>query len=343
MWCFLCVTKVFKAVAHVHERSCVFVDLKPANIMHAVRSGTMVVKLVDVGSARMTGSRLDDPLQPSWTPMYGSPEAAAAFASGTLGNVIASTASDVYSLGLIAAQFLDDTFTPVFASDTDAMMRLLQDPPALPLERLLCGRSARAQDLLRRMLHPVPERRPTMAQIMTEESLINPGMVSTNIALGAKIDGVGAKVTRAVRAADGAKDVAEAAIDVALAGPGTGIIMRGGGGGGGGDGMPEAVTTTTGTLTTVAAAPKATSHVSESDNHSDDAAVVRALEQLALRLEASNAALATRFEASNAALAERLEASNAAMVAAFTRCALAAGRGWWDPVGGTTYGSNITD
>ena len=85
---------------------------------------------------------------------YGSPEAAVAASSGpeALANMTAAPSSDVYSLGLIMAQLLDDGFSPVFASDDDAMGRLLDDPPRLPRDRLLCDGSTRAQVRLRRRM-----------------------------------------------------------------------------------------------------------------------------------------------------------------------------------------------
>ena len=304
--------KLFKAVAHVHERARAFVDLKPANFMVATRFGAMLWKLVDVGSARAVGRPLSEPLPASWTPAYGSPEAAAAYASGTLQNFAASAASDVYSMGVVAAQLLDAAFVPLFASDEDALARLLDDPPRLPQERLLCGGSARAQDLVRRMLDPLPERRPTMAQIMTEESLVNPGMVSSGLALGAKIEGVGARVARVGRAADGAKHAAEAALDAALAG-----AAAGGGGGGGDGGMHSGKSVPT---------PTAWAHVP-----SGDFGVVDAVKEMTARLEARLEAISAQHTAISDHHTARLEASIASVVdrladrldAAIDRCALA--------------------
>ena len=225
--------KLFAAVAHAHEAGYTFVDLKPHNAMCVHRYGNTLLKLVDVGSARVTGMRLGDPLPPSWTPMYGSPEAAHEYSAGpeVFANMRAAPSSDVYSLGLILAQLLDDGFNPVFTSDEDAMGRLLDEPPRLPRDRLLCGGSVRAQDLLRRMLDPEPARRPKLGDVVRQETLLNPGMVSIGLALGAKIEGVGLKiegvgvsVARAGAAAAGAKDAAEATLDAALSTVASGSI-----------------------------------------------------------------------------------------------------------------------
>ena len=167
----------------------------------------------------------------------------------------------------------------------------------------------RAQDLLRRLLDPVPGRRPRVDDLLREESLLNPGMVSSGLALGVKIEGVGVRVARVGADAAGARDAAEATLDKVAAG--------GSAGGGASEAVapppppPAAVYRGSGEPVVPSTVPAATSG-------GGDVSVVRALEQLALRLEASNAALKehlasekARADASNAALKEHMAASNA--------------------------------
>ena len=174
---------------------------------------------------------------------------------------------------------------------------------------MICGL---AQDLLRRLLDPVPARRPRVDDLLREEPLLNPGMVSSGLALGVKIEGVAVRVARVGADAAGARDAAEATLDKVVAG--------GSAGGGASEAVappppPAAVYRGSGEPVL----PAATSGAG-------DASVVRALEQLALRLEsrleassAMAAQLTKRVEASEA----RADASNAALKEHLAASALA--------------------
>lgn len=84
------------AVQHAHERFVAHCDLKPSNIL-VTREG--IPQLVDFGIARWVA----DPLrrgERSWTPGYASPE--------QLRGEALSTATDVYSLGVILFELVHD-------------------------------------------------------------------------------------------------------------------------------------------------------------------------------------------------------------------------------------------
>ena len=93
---------VCSAVHHAHRNLIVHGDLKPANILVTV-DGRATPKLVDFGIAEMVNPVLscqsfDDPFHRLMTPEYASPE--------QIRGGLISTATDVYSLGLILYELL---------------------------------------------------------------------------------------------------------------------------------------------------------------------------------------------------------------------------------------------
>lgn len=94
-------TDIARALAHVHRRGIVHNDIKPGNILidFASDPGLGVAKLADFGIA--LNGRHAAPNSSSGTPHYLSPEEVC---GGT-----STTASDIYSLGLVALECLTGT------------------------------------------------------------------------------------------------------------------------------------------------------------------------------------------------------------------------------------------
>ncbi|MCX6592946.1 MAG: serine/threonine-protein kinase [Acidobacteria bacterium] len=87
--------QVCQAVAAAHARLIVHLDLKPSNILV---SETGVVKLLDLGTARLLNPRHDATVTLQLTPQYASPE--------QLRSQPPAVSSDVYSLGVILYELL---------------------------------------------------------------------------------------------------------------------------------------------------------------------------------------------------------------------------------------------
>jgi serine/threonine protein kinase len=86
------------AVQHLHERGIVHGDLKPANILVTERDGRSVVKVIDLGLARVAGGGDDGVLR--GTPAYIAPELF------DLGGATPDERSDVYALGVVLRDVL---------------------------------------------------------------------------------------------------------------------------------------------------------------------------------------------------------------------------------------------
>jgi WD40 repeat protein/serine/threonine protein kinase len=127
---------VCAAVQHAHLKGIIHRDLKPGNILVARTDGKAVVKVIDFGIAKATGSqRLTDKTLNTnvlgfvGTPAYMSPEQIAA------NKVDVDTRSDIYSLGVLLYEILTSE-TPFCAKELqaagyDEMRRMLLelDPP----------------------------------------------------------------------------------------------------------------------------------------------------------------------------------------------------------------------
>ena len=73
---------VCQAVQHAHQKGIIHRDVKPSNVLIALRDGKPVVKVIDFGIAKALGERLTDKTlstglaQVMGTPLYMSPEQA---------------------------------------------------------------------------------------------------------------------------------------------------------------------------------------------------------------------------------------------------------------------------
>jgi eukaryotic-like serine/threonine-protein kinase len=133
---------VCEAVQHAHAHLIVHRDLKPQNVLVSA-DGTP--RLLDFGVATLVtqqvtpGATLTQTV--GFTPQYASPE--------QLRGERVTTASDVYSLGLILYELLTGgrAYTLEGMSPTDAMRIVVDDTPARPSAAVRDGAAARPRDL----------------------------------------------------------------------------------------------------------------------------------------------------------------------------------------------------
>jgi eukaryotic-like serine/threonine-protein kinase len=127
--------QVCQAVQHAHNNLIIHRDLKPSNILvtPSVDGKTEMVKLLDFGIAKLLGaseaglSTLSG--QRPMTPEYASPEQVRAASI--------STATDVYSLGVVLYQLLADALPYQFSSrDVAELSRVVCEQEPLPPSRM---------------------------------------------------------------------------------------------------------------------------------------------------------------------------------------------------------------
>jgi eukaryotic-like serine/threonine-protein kinase len=143
------------AVQHAHRSLVIHRDLKPGNVLVTADG---VLKLLDFGIAKLTSGELrsDEPATRLMTPEYASPE--------QLEGKPVTTASDVYSLGVLLCELL--TGSRPAADGAVPLRGDLGTIVAMALEREPLRRYGSVEkfaDDLRRYLagHPVAARRPT--------------------------------------------------------------------------------------------------------------------------------------------------------------------------------------
>jgi serine/threonine protein kinase len=165
---------VSQGLAAAHGEGLVHRDIKPGNIL-VTAEGT--AKVTDFGIAHgpvsadltLTGTLVG-------TAKYLAPEQVEGLA--------ATSASDVYALGIVAYECLAGV--PPFVADTDvatALMRLRIDPPPLPPTV-----PARLSVLIALMLSLQPEHRPTLEDVISEASSIAAGGSEHTRVLDTRID-----------------------------------------------------------------------------------------------------------------------------------------------------------
>ncbi|MBI1382005.1 MAG: protein kinase [Planctomycetaceae bacterium] len=189
--------EVAKVLAAAHRARIVHRDLKPSNVL--VRPDGRIV-LVDFGIASVLGEPRGGTGSYLATPRYAAPE--------QLRGEPASTAADVYSLGLLARELLAPVLTPM-DRDLDAVLTraTVEDP-----ERRLPGAPAFAAELERWLAHlPVESRQPGMRHRLWLFARRNPAAAFASSALVATVFGALVATTHLWRAESAERSRAEAA------------------------------------------------------------------------------------------------------------------------------------
>lgn len=152
---------VVSALSYLHEHGVVHRDLKPSNLLYAsVNQSPDSIKLCDLGFAKQLRADNGLLMTPCYTANFVAPE--------VLKRQGYDLACDIWSLGVLLYIMLEGK-TPFASSPNDS--------PEMILTRIGSGHidlesgvwstiSSDAKDLIRQMLHIVPNRRPTAAQIL---------------------------------------------------------------------------------------------------------------------------------------------------------------------------------
>src|SRR5579884_1757390 len=116
--------KICSAVHFAHQNLVIHRDIKPANIL-VMREGEP--KLLDFGIAKMIGSDAETQTMGAMTPAYASPE--------QLRGELVTTASDIYSLGLVLYELLTGRYAyERFTSPARRQEAILYEDPERPSE-----------------------------------------------------------------------------------------------------------------------------------------------------------------------------------------------------------------
>ena len=151
--------QVVDALEKIHRKNIIHRDLKPENIMVVKTAGNpYAVKLLDFGLAKTKAfSRLTQTGMVLGTIFYLSPEQ-------LLGSEI-STASDVYSLGIICCEML--TGKKPFSGETETIIisQILNSEP-LQLSGFRSDIPGKLERLVKRMINKNPQERPSVEAVL---------------------------------------------------------------------------------------------------------------------------------------------------------------------------------
>src|SRR6059058_3440667 len=152
-----------RALAAAEACGVVHRDIKPSNVMlESDQSGTLTVKLIDYGVAKVMGPQAEPGLEQTQVGFIGTPAFASPEQFAGAGQSPVDTRSDIYSLG-VTLWYLLTGRTP-FVGRTMEEIRARQTDE-LPLEQLKCNHlPGQVIALLESMLAPDPKDRPQSAR-----------------------------------------------------------------------------------------------------------------------------------------------------------------------------------
>jgi serine/threonine protein kinase len=157
-------TGLARSLEYTHAKGVAHLDIKPENVMVSVdETGALLVRLVDFGSARLTGAVNSEKLSPATnlaiTRDYSAPEAVRAAEAAAAGEHVPELTlrADVFSFGALALELLTGVYaSELYKMDDDVKQEALAAVPGLP------------PPLQRTLLATVkyrPQNRPTAAEL----------------------------------------------------------------------------------------------------------------------------------------------------------------------------------
>src|SRR5690606_20542002 len=161
--------RVCEAVTYAHRRLVVHRDLKPSNVLVTDDGpdGNPSVKLLDFGIARLLDEQADASApvtRPEWrvlTPEYAAPE--------QLRGEPATTATDVYALGVLLYELLTGRRPDAVPTPPSATVSFTAGERAMPPRRLRRALRSDLDTLALAALHPDPARRYASAEALLDD------------------------------------------------------------------------------------------------------------------------------------------------------------------------------
>ncbi|XP_041913572.1 obscurin isoform X1 [Alosa sapidissima] len=152
------IQQVLEGIAHIHSLSILHLDIKTDNIL-MVSPAREEVKIIDFGFCQEIDSSRHQ-YSKFGTPEFVAPE--------VVHQEPVTTGTDIWALGVVAYLCLT-CHCPFFGeNDRATLMRVAEGTLFWDTPEVTC-RSPEAQDFLRKVLHPVPEMRPSAFECLSHE------------------------------------------------------------------------------------------------------------------------------------------------------------------------------
>lgn len=163
---------VTHSVQILHRNNIVHGDLKPGNILvKTTESGTLTTKLIDFDNAFFSGEPPENQEELVGTMSHYSPEVYE-FIKGSRAPSEITTASDIFSLGLIFSQFLSGRLPPLPSEMKHACVAAAGGAVLTPPKEVT---SAGLRALIEGMLSKDPEARPKVGEVFSELKRVRDG------------------------------------------------------------------------------------------------------------------------------------------------------------------------
>ncbi|KAG1663798.1 hypothetical protein FOA52_004356 [Chlamydomonas sp. UWO 241] len=166
--------QVLEGLAHIHSRGVVHCDLKPENIIAMSKAKKTDIKIADFGLSAYMGR----PMHVGGTPEFAAPELLRDpeyFMGAGVGAEV-----DMWSAGVLLYYLLSGT-TPFFASSFDKIVAKVKDGTWTFKGPAWVEISASAKDLVKSLLCPVPDRRPSASQALAKPWVVREGSAPTKV------------------------------------------------------------------------------------------------------------------------------------------------------------------